>query len=115
MAPKLGPGKGILNINIKDKNVLYAAYMPYLKHGGIFIPTNKAYNLGDEVFMLMTIMDEPEKVPVAGKVAWITPKGAQGNRAAGIGVQFAEDSIARDVVEKHLAGALKSERPTHTM
>lgn len=114
MAPKL-PGKGILQLNIKDKNVLYAAYMPFLKNGGIFIPTNKAYKLGDELFMLLSVMDEPDKIPVAGKVCWITPKGAQGNRQAGVGVQFAKDSIARDVVEKHLAGSLKQERPTHTM
>jgi type IV pilus assembly protein PilZ len=75
-----GPRNGILSLTIKDKSVLYAAYMPFIKNGGLFIPTNKSYKLGDEVFMLLNLMDEPEKIPVAGKVAWITPKGAQGNR-----------------------------------
>ena len=57
-----------------------------------------------------------EKIPVAGKVTWITPKGAQGNRAAGVGVQFNDgDNTARSRIETHLAGALKSDRPTHTM
>lgn len=70
-----GPRNGILSLNIKDKSVLYAAYMPFIKNGGLFIPTNKSYRLGDEVFMLLNLMDEAEKIPVAGKVAWITPKG----------------------------------------
>jgi type IV pilus assembly protein PilZ len=111
-----GPRNGILSLTIKDKSVLYAAYMPFIRNGGLFIPTNKNYRLGDEVFMLLSLMDEPEKIPVAGKVIWITPKGAQGNRAAGVGVQFNEgDNSARNQIETHLAGTLKSDRPTHTM
>ena len=111
-----GPRNGILSLTIKDKSVLYAAYMPFVKHGGLFIPTNKSYRLGDEVFMLLNLMEEPEKIPVAGKVILVTPKGAQGNRAAGIGVQFSDqDNTARSKIETYLAGALQSDRPTHTM
>ena len=102
-----GARNSILNLTIKDKAVLYAAYMPFVKHGGLFIPTNKSYKLGD---------DEPEKIPVAGKVVWVTPKGAQGNRAAGIGVQFSDqDNTAVSKIENYLAGSLESERATHTM
>lgn len=109
--------QGILSLTIKDKAALYAAYMPYVKNGGLFIPTNKQYKIGDEVFMLLTLMDESEKIPVAGKIIWITPKGAQSNRAAGIGVQFSEqdNGTARNKIETYLAGALQADRPTHTM
>ncbi|WP_049298161.1 PilZ domain-containing protein [Pseudomonas aeruginosa] len=111
LPPNLGPRNGILSLTIKDKSVLYAAYMPFIRNGGLFIPTNKNYKLGDEVFMLLNLMEEPEKIPVAGKVVWITPKGAQGNRA-----QFNDgDNTARNKIETYLAGALKSDRPTHTM
>lgn len=114
--PSPGARNGILSLTIKDKAVLYAAYMPFIKGGGLFIPTSKTYRLGDEVFMLLNLMDEPEKIPVAGKVAWITPRGAQGNRAAGVGVQFSEaDNTARNKIETYLAGALKSDRITHTL
>ena len=107
---------GILSLTIKDKAVLYSAYMPFLDNGGLFVPTNKAYSLGDEVFLLLTLMDESEKIPISGKVAWVTPRGAQGNRTAGIGVQFSEqDASANAKIENHLAGALTSDRPTHTM
>ena len=84
-------GAGILSLTIKDKAVLYAAYMPYVINGGLFIPTNKSYSIGAEVFVLLNLMDEPEKIPVAGKVVWVTPKGGQGNRSAGIGIQFVDE------------------------
>lgn len=115
---KIPPARqGILSLTIKDKNALYAAYMQFVKNGGLFIPTNKKYQLGDEVFMLLTLMEETERIPVAGKIIWITPTGAEGNRAAGIGVQFSDqdDGMARNKIETYLAGALKSDRPTHTM
>lgn len=111
------PKQGILSLTIKDKNALYAAFMPYLKNGGLFVPTAKPYRLGDEVFMLLTLMDEAEKLPIAGKVVWITPQGAEGNRTAGIGVQFSEldKGQTRHKIENYLAAALQSDRQTHTM
>lgn len=111
-----GGRSGILSLSIKDKAALYAAYMPFIGNGGLFVPTEKAYQLGEESFLLLSIMDEPEKIPVAGRVVWITPRGAQGNRSAGIGVQFSDqDDTARRTIENHLAGSLQSDRPTHTM
>jgi len=109
---------GVLSLNIKERSALYAAYMPYLKGGGIFIPTSRQYQLGDEVFMLLTLMDDPNKLPVAGHVAWITPEGAQSNKTQGVGIQFSENEsgvTARNKIEGLLGGTLKSTRPTHTM
>lgn len=66
--------------------------------------------------MLLTLMEESEKLPVAGKVVWITPRGAQGNRSPGIGVQFiGDDDTASRKIEEYLAGMLDSDRATHTM
>lgn len=116
-SPRGGGQPGILTLNIKDKSALYVAYMPFIKNGGLFIPTEKAYKLGDEVFILLTLMDSAERLPVAGKVVWVTPKGAQNKRQQGIGVQFsAQDSgDTQRKIEASLAGALGADRPTHTM
>ncbi len=116
-APGKAPRQGILSLTIKDKAALYAAYMPYIQNGGLFIPTGKAYSLGDEVFMLLTLMEDSERLPVAGKIVWMTPQGAQGNKTTGIGVQFgAQDKgQTRNKIETYLAGALNSDRMTHTM
>ena len=90
--------------------------MPFLRNGGLFIPTNKRFTLGEEVFVLLALMDEAEKIPITGTVVWVTPKGAQDNRQAGIGVQFSEaDFAAATKIEEHLGTGLVSDRPTHTM
>ncbi len=111
------PRQGILSLSIKDKNALYAAYMPFVKNGGLFIPTKRDYEMGEEVFMLLSLMEETERLPIAGKIIWKTPVGAEGYRAAGIGVQFSDQDggIARNKIETYLAGALESDRSTHTM
>ena len=117
IAPRGGSKPGLLTLTIKDKSALYLAYMPFVKNGGLFIPTNSNYRLGDEVFMLLNLMGEDEKLPVAGKVIWVTPKGAQGKRTAGIGVQFSEQDRGqtRTKIETYLAGALSGDKATHTM
>src|SRR5262245_7595701 len=114
-APSTKPG--LLTLTIKDKSALYLAYMPFVKNGGLFIPTNSSYRLGDEVFMLLNLMGEEEKLPVAGRVIWLTPKGAQGKRTAGIGVQFSEQDrgATQKKIESYLAGALGGDKATHTM
>lgn len=111
------PKPGVLSLAIKEKAALYAAYMPFVKGGGLFIPTNKSFKIGDEVFMLLSLVDDPVKLKVVGHVIWITPV-TQGSRPQGIGVQFSEKDgglEARNKIEALLGGVLKSARPTHTM
>ncbi|MFZ3043438.1 MAG: PilZ domain-containing protein [Thiobacillus sp.] len=109
---------GVLSLSIKERSALFATYMPFIKGGGLFIPTNKSYKMGEEVFMLLTLMEDPAKLPVSGKVVWLTPTGAHGGRTQGVGVQFAfneSGKAAQNKIEGLLGGSLKSVRPTHTM
>jgi len=109
---------GMLSLSIKERTALYAAYLPFVKRGGLFIPTNRPYQMGDQVYMLLTLMDDPNKLPISGKVVWITPGGAQGNRQQGIGVQFDENegsNTVRGKIEGILGNAMKATRHTHTM
>ena len=118
MTAPQGTRNGILSLTIKDKAVLYAAYMPFLQNGGLFIPTNKPYRIGDEVFMLLNLMDEPEKIPVAGKVVWITPANASGGRTQGVGVRFPNDEKTRGLkikIEEILGTSIQSAKPTQTL
>lgn len=108
---------GVLSLAIKEKAALYAAYMPFLDGGGLFIPTTKSFKIGEEVFMLLSLIDDPVKLKVVGTVVWITPR-AQGSKPQGVGVQFNEKSggmEARLKIEGLLGNALKSSRATHTM
>jgi type IV pilus assembly protein PilZ len=108
----------VIQLAIKEKAALYAAYMSIFPEGGIFVPTSRAYALGDDVYLLLTIMDDPQRYPIAGKVAWITPVNSQGNRPQGIGVRFPADDkskVLRAKIEEILGANLGSNRPTHTM
>jgi type IV pilus assembly protein PilZ len=112
-----GARPSVLSLSIKEKAALYAAYMPYLKNGGIFVPTTRSYQLGDDVYLILTLLDDPTKVPVAGKVVWISP-AAGGSKTPGIGVHFPSDEsgqTARKRIEDALGANLKSARPTHTL
>jgi type IV pilus assembly protein PilZ len=107
----------VISLSIKEKAALYAAYMRFVDGGGLFIPTTRPAHLGDDIYAIVSLMEEPAKVPIPGKVCWITPAGVPG-RQQGIGVQFARNEAgaeARRVIEDLLSGVLQSARPTHTI
>lgn len=96
---------------------LYLAYMPFISGGGLFIRTNPSYALRDPIQLNINFLNEPETHTITGKVVWITPKGAQGGKPPGIGVQF-EGENSRNLcnkIETHLAGMLKSTQLTDTI
>ncbi|MEI7840072.1 MAG: PilZ domain-containing protein [Methylococcaceae bacterium] len=108
--------QSVLSFSLKDKNALYVSYMPFVENGGIFIPTTREYEIGQELFILLNLMAETERLPINGKVIWKTPIGSDGYRSAGVGIQFSEQNLpVRNKIEMYLAGALESERPTYTM
>lgn len=108
----------VLSLSVKEKASLYAAYMPFLTNGGIFVPTSKNFQIGDEIYLILSLMDDGSKYPLAGKVAWVTPAGANNNRAQGIGVHFPDDDSGVRVrlrIEEILGAAIGSSRATHTL
>ena len=100
---------GVFTLVIRSKAALYAAWVPLLKGGGIFIPSTRSHSLGEEILILLTLLDDPNKIPLQGVVAWINPAHTTGNRPQGIGREL------RKKVEGLLAGARQSSRPTHTL
>lgn len=107
-----------MQLAIKEKAALYAAYIPLFAEGGIFVPTQRDYRLGDDVYVLLTLPDDPQRYPVAGRVAWVTPERALGNRTQGIGIQFPKDEKSAQLkakIEQILGTALGSEKPTQTV
>ena len=107
-----------MQLAIKEKAALYAAYIPLFAEGGIFVPTQRDYRLGDDVYVLLTLPDDPQRYPVAGRVAWVTPERASGNRTQGVGLQFPKDAKSAELkakIEQILGTALSSEKPTQTI
>jgi len=111
------PRPSVLSLAVKERAALYAAYMPFLTNGGIFVPTSRVHKLGDEIYLILSLMDDMSKYPIAGKVVWVTPGGAHNNKAQGIGLHFPADESglrARQRIEEILGAAVTSSRATHT-
>jgi type IV pilus assembly protein PilZ len=108
----------VLSLAVKEKAALYAAYMPFLANGGIFVPTTKSARLGDDIYLILSLMEDASKYPIAGKVVWVTPAGANNGKAQGIGVHFPADESGQRLklrIEEILGAAIGSSRATHTL
>jgi type IV pilus assembly protein PilZ len=106
-----------INCNYKNENELYLAFMPFIKGGGLFIRTKAVYEMGASVSLSVQLLNEPDTYLIEGKVVWITPKGAQGNKPMGIGVQFTGENSRHfcNKIESSLAGMLKSTQNPDTI
>jgi type IV pilus assembly protein PilZ len=108
----------MLSLAIRDKSSLASAYMSHIKGGGLFIPTNRTYELGDSVFILLTLMDDSQKFPITGKVAWVSPGNIQNSRPQGIGIQFPQDDEGNSVkmaIMAIIGNMMDSLKKTHTL
>ncbi|MFM2121165.1 MAG: hypothetical protein RL722_2633 [Pseudomonadota bacterium] len=108
----------VIQLVFREKGALYAAYIPLFSEGGLFVPTTREYRLGEDVYLLLTLPDDPQRYPVAGKVAWVTPANASGGRTQGVGVRFPVDEKTRALrlrIEEMLGTAIQSSKPTQTI
>jgi type IV pilus assembly protein PilZ len=108
----------VIQLVFREKNALFAAYIPLLANGGIFVPTTREYKLGDDLYLLLSLPEDPQRYPIAGKVAWITPPNASGGRTQGVGVAFPNDEKTRLLklkIEATLGTQLQSAKPTQTI
>ena len=117
-APATTPRPSVIQLASKEKAALYAAYIPIFAEGGVFIPTSREYALGDDVYVLLSLPEDMQRYPVAGKVAWVTPARAAGGRTQGVGIMFPRDEKSRALklkIEEILGAHLASDRPTQTI
>ena len=108
----------VIQLVFREKGALYAAYMPLFSEGGLFVPTTREYKLGDDIYLLLSLPEDPQRYPVAGKVGWITPANASGGRTQGVGVRFPADEKSRGLkqkIEEALGTSLSSAKPTQTV
>jgi len=107
-----------MQLTLKDKAALHAAYISSFKDGGLFSVTSREYSLGDELYVLLTLPDDPQRYAIAGVVAWITPANAQHGRHQGVGIRFPADNSAASVkrkIEGLLGELLISDRRNQTI
>lgn len=113
-----GPRPSVIQLVFREKGALYAAFIPVFSEGGLFVPTLRDYRLGDDIYLLLSLPDDAQRYPVAGKVSWITPANASGGRTQGVGVRFPGDQKARLLrlkIEEILGTSISSAKPTQTI
>jgi type IV pilus assembly protein PilZ len=114
-----GAGRpSVIQLVFREKGALYAAYIPLFTEGGLFVPTTRDYRLGEDIYLLLSLPDDPQRFPVAGKVAWLTPANASGGRTQGVGVRFPNDDKSRQLkvkIEEVLGTSTQSAKPTQTI
>ena len=113
-----GARPSVMQLVFREKGALFAAFIPLFAEGGLFVPTSRAYHLGEDLYLLLSLPDNPQRYPVAGKVAWITPPNASGGRTQGVGVRFPADEKSRLLklkIEEILGTQISSSKPTQTI
>lgn len=108
----------VIQLVFREKGALYAAYIPLFSDGGLFVPTSRDYRLGEDIYLLLSLPDDPKRYPVAGKVGWVTPANAPGGRTQGVGVRFPNDEKTRMLkvkIEETLGTLISSQKPTQTI
>lgn len=113
-----GARPSVIQLVFREKSALFAAYIPAFTEGGLFVPTTRDYRLGEDIYLLLALPEDPQRYPVAGKVAWLTPANASGGRTQGVGVRFPGDEktrLIRAKIEEILGTAVSSSKPTQTL
>ena len=108
----------VIQLVFREKGALYAAYMTIFAEGGLFVPTTREYRLGEDIYLLLSLPEDPQRYPVAGKVGWVTPANASGGRTQGVGVRFPTDEKTRALrlkIEELLGTTVSSAKPTQTI
>jgi type IV pilus assembly protein PilZ len=108
----------VIQLVFREKGALYAAYIPLFSDGGLFVPTPRDYKIGEDIYLLLSLPEDTQRYPVAGKVGWITPANASGGRTQGVGVRFPTDEKTRLLklrIEEILGTSIQSAKPTQTI
>ena len=116
--PASPPRPSVIQLVFREKGALYAAYIPIFTEGGLFVPTTREYKLGDDIYLLLSLPEDPQRYPVAGKVSWITPANASAGRTQGVGVRVPNDDKTRLLklkIEEILGTSISSSKPTQTI
>lgn len=77
-----------LSYVIKETLELNLSYMPFVRDGGLFVPTSQVIPLGTPVMVDLQVPGKKDSMKIEGKVVWVTPKNALHHVLTGVGIQF---------------------------
>lgn len=118
-APASAPGR-MLQLRLESKPIIYMSYMSFLEYGGVFLPSNDKFTMGEEVLLVLELVGpaRTDKLFIKSNVCWINANPSASGRPKGIGLAFSSDDSgvkAKALFEAILSGLLANERATYTL
>ena len=105
-----------VHVAFQDENALYKAYMPFIRGGGLFVETQRQYELGETLTLSVVLPDALEEEQIKGKVVWVSPRNNQHQKPPGIGISLEDDDKGlRQQIERLISARLASAEDTHTL
>lgn len=107
----------MMALQLKEKTALYNCYMPFLTNGGLFVPTDDLFSLGEEILLAVEIGNHPKRF-LPTRVAWINPARTSAHRPKGIGLAFTTHEMCqqtKSLIEAELGSSIRSDRTTFTL
>ena len=107
----------MITLKLPEKGMLYNCYMPFLEHGGLFVPTDDVFSIGQDILLAVEIGNHPKRF-LPTKVAWVNPARTSAHRPKGIGLAFTSHEIClqtKNLIEAELGNSLRSDRATFTL
>ncbi|RJS95098.1 hypothetical protein [Salinisphaera sp. Q1T1-3] len=81
-----------VQIEIEEIASLEAAFMPFIRNGGLFIDQSQLgdahYEFGAALPLVLHVRATGERIAMTTRVVWLAP--TRGQRRTGIGIQFSE-------------------------
>lgn len=71
-----------------DVDALRAAYMPWIRYGGLFLRSSQQWPLGQCLPVRLRLPDDHRSLQLSMQVVWRTPAHAQNGKPAGCGLQL---------------------------
>ena len=107
----------MLALQLKDPNLLYNCYMPFLEHGGLFVPTDDVFSLGEDILLAVEIADYPKrflptKVRLDQSGAHFSPPPQRRRPCI---LRTRKLPAGKNLIEAELGPRLRSDRTTFTL
>lgn len=77
-----------VKLAIRTNDELIGAYIPFLKKGGLIIPSDPLHEIGSIVALRVELLDYPHHFDVIGKIVWLTPEHIHLDKLNGTGVEL---------------------------
>lgn len=81
-----------IQLYFKARHHLYMSYMPDVQTFGLFVPTSRDLEIGQNIHVLLKILDEPERSFISARVIDKREAGNKAEKPKGLFLQFDDEN-----------------------